>query len=78
MDFLAKVIVIIGIVVFIILLSIIGGIFVWILWPYVMVSCFPGAVETGLIAKSINLWQAICLSLLCSCLFKTSSSTKQK
>ena len=54
----------------IVILALVLSIPVWLLWNWLIPIVFPG----GGIVQSITLFQALGISLLCSCLFKSSST----
>lgn len=61
----------------VVFVAVIGGVFVWYLWPLVIPTVFPGAAASGLIAKELSLTTAILLSWLTSILFKSTSTGKK-
>ena len=62
-------------VVVVFILAILSGVFVWLLYPYVVNAVLPGVVASGAIAAKLTIWQSIGLAWLCSILFKGSGSS---
>jgi len=48
----------------------ITGVLIYALWPEVIPVLFPGLVERGLIARSINFWTSIGVSFMAGLIFK--------
>jgi hypothetical protein len=69
---------VLAIMALVLFVAVIGGVFVWALWPIVMPVAFPGAVASGLIAKDLSLWHSILLSWLAASLFKSTSTSSNK
>ena len=69
---------IIGAVILVILLlflvAILISIPVMLLWNWLVPIVFP----TGVVVAHITFWQAFGIALLCSCLFKSTSSSSSK
>lgn len=56
------------------LVSVLGGLFVWLLWPAVVPVAFPGLVASGAIAGELSFWHSILLAWLCGTLFKSAGN----
>jgi hypothetical protein len=42
--------------------SVIGGTFLFFVWPIAIPVAFPGLVEKGVIAAKLTWWASVCLS----------------
>lgn len=77
-DFIRLVFAVIGVVLLVFFASILSGIIVYFVWPVAVNTAFPGLVASGMIAKSLTLWQSICLAWLFGCLIKSTNTNKNE
>lgn len=50
--------------------AVIGGTIVWYVWPIVVPVVLPLLVKSGAIPAELTWWVSVCLTWLCSTLFK--------
>ena len=72
--FLAGLIIGIGAVALVALLSVIGGTFVFWIWPVAIPAAFPGLVASGAIAGKLAWWPAVCLTWIFGILIKSTQT----
>ena len=58
--------------------AVIGGTFVYWLWPVAVPAAFPGLVESGVLTGQLMWWPAVCLTWLCGLLIKSSQTVNNK
>ena len=73
-DFLTKFLIALGGIVLIGLIAVLGGTFVWLLWPVAIPVAFPGLVASGVLASKLSWWVSVCLTWLFSILLKSSNN----
>jgi len=55
--------------------AVIGGTFVWLVWPVVN-HAFPKLVADGVLASSLSWWDSVCLTWLFGLLIKSTQTNK--
>lgn len=73
-NFFAGLLIGIGAVALVALLAVIGGTFVFWIWPVAIPAAFPGLVATGTIAGKLGWWQAVCLTWIFGILIKSTQT----
>jgi hypothetical protein len=76
--FFGTIVVGVGLVGLAFVLSVLGGTFVWLIWPVSIPMAFPGLVTTGVIAAKLTWWQSVCITWLFGILIKSSGSSVSK
>ena len=69
---------VIGIIAITCFISLLGGTFLFFLWPVAIPSAFPAIVESGALAESLTWWQSVCLVWVFTILLKSSHSSSNK
>lgn len=64
-----------GIAAVIFIAAVIGGTFVWLVWP-VVTHAFPKLVADGVLASSLSWWDSVCLTWLFGLLIKSTQTNK--
>lgn len=57
--------------------AVIGGTFVWLVWPVVN-HAFPKLVAEGVLASSLSWWDSVCLTWLFGLLIKSTQTNKKE
>lgn len=60
------------------IVGLVGGFFLWLLWPGMVSTFLPGMVETGMIVRKITFWQGFGLSLFLSAFISGSGTNSKK
>ena len=76
-DFLAIVLVVLGAIGLAFFASLIGGTFVWLIWP-VVAKAFPALVSGGYLSSSLSWWDSVCLTWLFGLLIKSTNTNNTK
>ena len=56
------------------LVAVLGGTFVWLVWPVAVPAAFPGLVASGTLAAKLTWWQSVCLTWLAAHLVKSTNT----
>ena len=77
MEFISKVVAVIGALALVFIVSLIGGTFVWLIWPVAIPAAFPGLVSSGVLVAKLGWWASVCLTWLFSTLIKGSTTVNK-
>lgn len=55
--------------------SVLGGTLLWLLWEDSITAMFPKAIESGVLAATLDWWQSVKITWVFTLLLKGSSST---
>jgi len=65
-----KIILVLGVAVFIAFIALVGGTILYWIWPIAIPATFPGAVASGIIAGKLSWWCSVTLVWIFSILIK--------
>ena len=54
--------------------AVIGGTFVWLIWPVAIPGAFPGLVAAGALAAKLTWWQSVTLAWIFGALIKSANT----
>jgi len=78
MEIFAKTVALVGALALLFVASLIGGTFLWLIWPVAIPAAFPGLVASGVLAAKLSWWVAVCLTWLFGLLIKSSTTVQKK
>lgn len=78
MEILTKLVAVIRALAVVFVVSLIGGTFLWMIWPVAIPAAFPALVASGMLAAKLSWWASVCLTWLFGLLIKPSTTVQKK